>query len=150
MLDAEHRFLDAHQEMLSQVDDPQLHTRLKEHVEETRGHIKRLETIFGQLGKEANRVTCPVARGLVQEYHETAGQSTADRDVLESVVATMMSKIEFYEMATYRSLITNANELGHTDAVALLRQTLSEEQTTSNVIDDEAPELSDEADDTGK
>ncbi len=143
--DAEHRFLDAHQEMLGQVKDETLRSRLERHVEETRGHIARLEKVFGLLGKPPERIPCEVAKGLVRESRATTGEATADADVLDSVLATMMSKVEGYEMATYRALITDAKELGHDEAARLLRQILKEEQATSDAVDKAAPRLADEA-----
>ena len=50
-------------------------------------------------------------------------------------------KVEHYEIVSYRGLILGAQELGNTEAVALLEQNLKQEEQTAAKLEQNAPQL---------
>ena len=119
--DAEHRFLKGQQEMLNKASDPQLQGLIRQHIEQTQQHIKNLDQVFGLLGQQPQGVMCDSAQGLVTEAHKAMQDAASDpiRDVL---IDTAAAKVEHYEIASYRGLITDAQLMGQTEIQDLLQQ----------------------------
>ena len=70
LYDAEHRFVEGQQEMAQEATDGKLESAIREHLEQTRLHVRNLEEIFGDLGEEPRRETNEVAQGLVSAAQE--------------------------------------------------------------------------------
>ena len=64
--------------------------------------------------------------GLVDEGNELL-QENVDPDVLDAGLIAAAQKVEHYEIASYGTVRTWAEQLGHNDASRLLQQTLDEE-----------------------
>ena len=45
----------------------ELASAFQHHLEETRGHVSRLESIFNQIGEKYSGVTCEAINGLIKE-----------------------------------------------------------------------------------
>jgi ferritin-like metal-binding protein YciE len=106
--------------------DEQLSSAFNEHLQETQGHVERLERVFEQLGKKAQAKKCPAMEGLVEEGNEAIDEYEEGyaRDAALIIAA---QKIEHYEISAYGSLKAHAKLMGEDDIVALLEQTESEE-----------------------
>jgi ferritin-like metal-binding protein YciE len=61
--DAEHRFLEGQQEMVQEATDQELEKAIREHIEQTRLHIRNLEQIFERLGWQPQCQTSEWPRG---------------------------------------------------------------------------------------
>src|SRR5271155_4085532 len=107
----------------------QLRAAFEKHHGETEGQIERLEQIFETLGKPARGKTCDAIQGILEEgkeiMDEYAGTSALDAGLLAAAQA-----VEHYEISRYGTLKTWAEELGLTEAVTLLEETLEEEEAT--------------------
>jgi ferritin-like metal-binding protein YciE len=57
-----------------------------------------------------------------------------DNDVLDAAIIAAGQAVEHYEITRYGSLITWAKQLGHTDAIRLFEQTLSEEKAADQKL----------------
>lgn len=104
------------------------------HLEQTHGHIERLERVFELLGEKAQAKKCDAMAGLVEEGEsiiEDTEQGTATRDVGLIIAA---QKVEHYEIATYGSLATLAKTLGLQDICNILLDTLDEEEETDEKL----------------
>jgi ferritin-like metal-binding protein YciE len=112
---------------------PELKAGFEQHMEETQVHIERLEQIFELLGKPARGKTCDAILGIIEE-----GKSIMDEFkgtvALDAGLVSAAQAVEHYEIARYGTLKTWAQQLGHTDAVALLEQTLGEEVATDKKL----------------
>lgn len=104
-----------------------------QHRDETQGQIERLEQVFELLGKPARGKTCEAIQGILAEgeeiIEEFKGSPALDAGLISSAQA-----VEHYEIARYGTLIAWADQLGLKDAVALLRQTLAEEEATDKKL----------------
>lgn len=119
--------------MAQAATSPQLKAAFEKHLVETQNQVKRLETIFQQLGESPEGNDCEATEGLVKEGEELMGEQ-ADPQVLDAGLIAAAQKVEHYEIASYGTLTTWAKELGHTQIADLLHQTLSEEKTTDEAL----------------
>jgi ferritin-like metal-binding protein YciE len=106
--------------------DEQLSSAFDEHLQETQGHVERLEQIFEHLGKKALAKKCPAMEGLVQEGSEAIDEYEPGyaRDAALIIAA---QKVEHYEIAAYGSLKAHAKMMGEDEIVSLLEETETEE-----------------------
>ncbi|WP_207513920.1 YciE/YciF ferroxidase family protein [Longitalea luteola] len=104
------------------------------HVEQTERHAKILEEVFTLLGIPPQAEPCVGLQGLFDEGWQVIDESakgSAQRDVALIIAA---QKVEHYEIATYGSLMTLANTLGHKEIVQLLEPILKEEKETDAIL----------------
>jgi len=101
-----------------------------DHLEQTKGHVERLEQVFELLGKKAQAKKCEAMEGLIKEG-ESIMEETEDGSMTRDVGIIMAAqKVEHYEIATYGSLVSVARTLGLDEAADLLQETLDEEKQT--------------------
>jgi len=100
---------------------------LTEHLEETKQHITRLETVFSLLGKKAVAKKCDAMEGLIKEADGILKESEPGA-VRDAAIILASQKIEHYEIATYGTLAAFTRTLGEPEAADLLEQTLREEK----------------------
>jgi ferritin-like metal-binding protein YciE len=139
--DAEHRFRDAQQKMMQQADDSTLKQMISEHIDQTKVQITNLEQIFKLLNENARRETCDSATGLVSEGEKgmkAAADAPAIRDCL---IASAVSKVEHYEIASYRGLIQGAEQMDQKEIVNLLKENLKQEEQTAKLVESSTPTL---------
>lgn len=106
-----------------------LKTAINNHLEETKVHVKRLESIFELLGKKPQAKKCDAMEGITMEGEEIIEETkmgTATRDV---GIILASQKVEHYEIATYGGLAQLASTIGEDKIADLLRQTLEEEKS---------------------
>src|SRR5690606_28274605 len=112
--------------MAKAAQSEELKAGFEQHAVESEGHVERLEEIFELLGKPARGKTCDAILGIIDE-----GKSIMDEFkgtvALDAGLVAAAQAVEHYEIARYGTLKTWANQLGLTDAVALLDATLQEE-----------------------
>jgi ferritin-like metal-binding protein YciE len=116
----------------------------EEHLEQTRGHVERLEEIFQQLDLTPKAVKCKGIEGIIAE-----GKAIIDLDLPDPVGDAALigaaKRVEHYEMAAYGTARAHAELLGETEAVRLLEQTLEEEKETDQRLTSLAEEINPEA-----
>jgi ferritin-like metal-binding protein YciE len=111
-----------------------LQEAIANHLEETKGHVLRLEEIFGKLGEKVQAKKCDAMEGLAQEGEsiiEDTEAGTATRDV---GIILASQKVEHYEIATYGGLKQLALTLGKDEIAAILDLTLSEESAADQLL----------------
>lgn len=130
---AEKKILKTLPKMAKGAQSADLKAAFEKHHGETEGHVERLEQVFELLGKRAQGKTCPAIDGIVEEgaeiLEEYKGMAALDAGLLAAAQA-----VEHYEMTRYGTLKRWAEELGMTDAAALLQQTLDEESATDEAL----------------
>jgi ferritin-like metal-binding protein YciE len=127
--DAEHQITKALPKMAKAASTPELKAAFEEHLNQTEGHINRLEQVFEGQGKKATRKSCKGMKGLLEEGSELIKED-AEPAVLDAGLIAAAQKVEHYEISAYGTLIAYANLLGASDAVELFQQTLEEEKQT--------------------
>jgi ferritin-like metal-binding protein YciE len=126
LYDAENRLVDALPKMSEAATSSELKNAFDMHLEETRGHVRRLEQVFNQLGVAAERQTCPAMKGLIKEGQEMI-DATGDPNVKDAALIAAAQRVEHYEMAGYGSVRSFARRLGLAQVADTLQMTLNEE-----------------------
>ena len=125
LFDAEKQLLKALPRMARSVNDAELENALREHLEETKAQVQRLEQVFDMLDQRPKGKPCQGMKGIVQEGGEKIQEH--DASMLDAAIAGSGRKVEHYEMAGYENARAVALQLGMRDAAQLLQQTLQEE-----------------------
>ncbi|MGE5510590.1 MAG: ferritin-like domain-containing protein [Bacteroidota bacterium] len=130
---AENQIVKALPKLIDKATNRELTKGLRDHLEETKKQIERLDQAFKKLGKEPQGVKCPAIDGLIEEGDEIAGE-VADKDVLEAAIVGAAQAVEHYEIARYGTLIAWAESLGHDDIVRFLTTNLNEEKAADKKL----------------
>jgi ferritin-like metal-binding protein YciE len=133
LYDAEQRLVEALPKMAEAASSPQLKQAFQSHLEETRGHVTRLEQVFEALGQEPKRETCQAMKGLIAEGEE-AIKAKGDSAVKDAALIAAAQRVEHYEMAGYGTARTLANQLAHDRPASVLQQTLEEEKAADQKL----------------
>ena len=140
--------------MAEKAQSEELKQALTEHLEETKGQVKRLDKVFQLIGSKAEGKECPALKGLVQETEEFISEAK-NPDVLDAGLIGCAQAVEHYEIARYGTLKAWAEQLKLEDAAELLEETLEEEKEADEKLtglalgslNEEADEKEDEDDD---
>ena len=130
---AENQLLKALPKMAGAATSPDLKAGFEEHLEQTKGHVTRLEQIFKALGESPKGKKCKGMEGLVAEGAEMIDEDPASEE-LDAGLISAAQRVEHYEIAAYGSVATFAKLLGENQAESLLRQTLAEEKETDEKL----------------
>lgn len=126
---AEKKILATLPKMAKAAQAPALKKAFEKHHTETENQIVRLEKVFAAIDKKPQGKSCAAILGITEEgaeiIKEYKGSPALDAGLLAAAQA-----VEHYEISRYGTLKTWAGELGLTDAVRLLDQTLQEEKKT--------------------
>jgi ferritin-like metal-binding protein YciE len=114
------------------------------HLEETKGHVQRLEQMFDKLGKKGTGKTCEGMKGVLLEGSEVI-EDTDKGPVRDAGLIAAAQRVEHYEMAGYGSVRAFAQLLGKSEMVQLLDATLSEEKAADSKLTQIAKAVNKEA-----
>ena len=130
--DAEKQVLEALPKLVAAASDEDLKATFSDHLQQTHGHVERLERIFSDLGESNFRKSCKGMKGLIEEGKEALeGPSSATRD---AALIAAAQKVEHYEIAAYGTLRSWAEELELDEAAELLEETLDEEASADEKL----------------
>jgi ferritin-like metal-binding protein YciE len=153
---AEKAILKALPKMEKSATSGDLKAAFAQHRTETEDQVKRLEAVFGILGKKPQTKKCPATDGLLQEGEDVMTEAK-DPAVRDAGLVAAAQAVEHYEIARYTALSRWAAVLGMDDAVELLNETLEQEEATdealielSEAIDGEASGTADGDDDVAE
>ena len=123
---AEKQLVKALPKMAKASSSPQLRMAFEAHLEETEGHVRRIEGVFANLGMKAASKTCKAMEGLVKEGGEMIDED-AEGALKDAGLIGAAQRVEHYEMAAYGTLVAFAKELGDAQGGRLLQRNLDEE-----------------------
>ncbi len=130
---AEKQLTRALPKMARAASDAKLAEAFTAHLEETRGQVERIDKIVEATGLRLKRVKCAAMEGLVEEGRDVI-EEVEKGPVLDAALIASAQKVEHYEIASYGTLCTFAKQLGHGDALALLKETLAEEKAADEKL----------------
>jgi len=140
LFSAEKQLTRALPKMAKAASSEQLRKGFEEHLEQTQGHIERLEEIFTMLNAKAGGKKCVGMEGIIQEGAEVMAEAYED-DVMDAALISAAQRVEHYEIAAYGTVCAYADLLGESDQAALLRQTLEEERETNEKLTELSKEI---------
>lgn len=131
--DAENQLIKALPKMAEHAHSDELKHAFREHLEQTKNHVKRVEEIFKQIDEKKESKSCAAMKGLVHEGEEIMKQF-AKSPALDAALISAAQKVEHYEIASYGSLRTYAEQLKFDGVVDKLQSTLNEEGEANSLL----------------
>jgi ferritin-like metal-binding protein YciE len=132
LYNAENQIIKALPRMAKKATNEQLRVAFERHLEETRGHVQRLEQMAEEMDVTIRGKKCKGMEGLLEEGKEMMGE--LEGDALDAGMIGAAQKVEHYEIAAYGTARTHANLLGQKKVARLLQQTLDEEARTDKKL----------------
>ena len=145
---AEKQLTKALPKMAKAANSEELRTGFTEHLEQTNGHVERLEQIFEALGERSGDKKCLGMEGLIAEGSEVM-EDDFDGDVMDAALISAAQRVEHYEIAAYGTLCAFADLLGESQHASLLRETLEEEKQTDEKLSDLSDQINPAANQSG-
>jgi len=131
--DAEKQLIKALPKLAKAATSPQLKTAFETHLEETKGHVDKLERVFESLDERARGKHCDGIEGIIDE-----GKSIMDEEfddaTMDACLIAAGQRAEHYEMAAYGTLVAWARGMGHDEAAGLLQEILEEEKAADEKL----------------
>jgi ferritin-like metal-binding protein YciE len=127
LLDAEKQLVRTLPKLARMATAETLASAFREHLEETRVHVTRLEQALEGLGLRATSKKCVGMQGLIEDGQESI-EEAEDGPVRDAALIAAAQRAEHYEMAGYGTARTFATLLGHTSVGSVLEGTLNEEK----------------------
>jgi ferritin-like metal-binding protein YciE len=142
---AENQIIEALPDMIEEASSPDLKGALQQHLEETRGQVRRLDQIFSQIPNvKKDGKTCKGMKGIIKDGQDLL-DTDAEPEVLDAGMIAATQRVEHYEIAGYGTVRTYAQLLGRKDWAQLLEQTLNEEKQADQKLNQLAGHINVEA-----
>jgi len=132
-LDMEQKITKALPTMVEKASDPDLSTAFNNHLEQTRGHVAKVESILRNASGDAKTTTCKVIGGLTTEAEDNI-KDAKDPGIRDISLIASAQQVEHHEMAVYGTLRTWAQILGRREDVVMLESILREEKQADELL----------------
>jgi len=130
---AETQLLKALPKMAKAANEPTLKEGFKKHLEQTEGHVQRLEKAAQLLDATPRGKTCKAMKGLIEEGAETIEEEGLP-SLKDLALITAAQKVEHYEISGYGSVRALSEALDLPEVTALFEATLKEEGDTDKTL----------------
>jgi ferritin-like metal-binding protein YciE len=130
---AEKALVKALPKMAKNATTPNLAESILNHLQETKGHVERLEEVFSLFKEKPVAKKCDAMDGLLKEG-ESILEDTEPGAVRDAGIILAAQKVEHYEIATYGTLVAFAGTLGEVRAAEILKETLDEEKNADAIL----------------
>jgi ferritin-like metal-binding protein YciE len=141
---AENQLVKALPKMAKAASAEELRQGFEEHLEQTKGHVQRLEKIFESLDESPKGKKCMGMEGLIKEGSE-AMEEDYEGAVMDAALIGAAQRVEHYEMAAYGTARELAKVLGESKHASLLEETLEEEKETDEKLTELSQEINTQA-----
>jgi ferritin-like metal-binding protein YciE len=131
--DAEKQLTKALPKLAKAASSQVLREAFESHLEETQGHVERLEQVFQSLDEKVRGKHCDGIAGIIEEGKSTMGEDF-DEATMDACLIAAGQRAEHYEMAAYGTLVAWARVMGHDEAADLLQETLDEEKAADEKL----------------
>ena len=148
LYNAENQLVKALPKMAKAASTNELRQGFEEHLEQTKGHVQRLEKIFQALGESPKGKKCKGMEGLIEEGSEATDEGY-EGIVLDAALIGAAQRVEHYEIAGYGTVRSMAETLAEDDHVSLLEETLEEEKETDEKLTQLARQINTQANERG-
>jgi ferritin-like metal-binding protein YciE len=109
------------------------------HLKETENQVTRLEQVFKEIDVKPSGKRCKAMEGIIEEGKEIIDEYTKSSAIDAALIAAAQ-KVEHYEIASYGTVRTYAEQLNLSKAASLLQETLKEETAANEKLNDLAVE----------
>lgn len=111
----------------------ELREAFESHLEETEGHVTRLERVFELLDEKPRGKHCAGIAGIIEEGGDLMQEDMEDA-VMDACLIAAGQKAEHYEIGSYGTCIAWAEALGLSEVVDVLQETLAEEKAADEKL----------------
>ncbi len=140
LYDIESELVKALPEMAEAATDPDLKEAFREHLDETRGHVSRLENIFDLLDEEKEKLETDAIRGMVKDA-KWCMKNIEEGATLDAALVGAARSVEHYEMSKYMAAQEWAEMLGEEEISDLLTETFEEEENSDEKLSELGTEI---------
>jgi len=144
-LDMEEQIVKALPKMIAKSTDPTLKHAFENHLEESRGHVSKVERLLQAFGKDEPS-TCKVLSALVSEAEE-AIKDAGDSAVRDVTLIAAAQQVEHHEIAVYGTLRSWATLLGEAVQAEVIETILADEKHADILLTGIADRVNTEAED---
>jgi len=113
--------------MIENAQSAHLQTALKQHLEETRNHVRRLGRVFNEIGIDPDTKNNDILDKMMSAAKDSVSNITVS-PLRDAALIINGNLVEHYEIALYGSLAALARILGFQNAASALEETLNEEK----------------------
>jgi ferritin-like metal-binding protein YciE len=132
-LDMERKITKALPTMVEKSSDPELSSAFSSHLEQTRGHVSKVETLLRNATGEASTTTCKVIGALTTEAEDNIKDAT-DPGIRDISLIASAQQVEHHEIAVYGTLRNWAEILGLGEDAIVLESILKEEEAADKKL----------------
>lgn len=144
----EEQIIEAMPAMIAKAENPSLKQALEQHLRVTENHRERIDQVRQMIGADEQSVTkysgvlsnlfgvgskCKGMEGLIDAGQKIMSENLSP-EVMDAAIIGGSQKIEHFEIASYGTARTYAQQLGLTDVARLLQQTLDEEYRADEIL----------------
>ena len=133
LYNAEKQLLKALPKMAKGASNDELRDAFESHLEETEGHVTRLERVFELLDEKPRGKHCAGMAGIIEEGSDVLQEDMEDA-VLDACLIASGQRAEHYEMAAYGTSIAWAKALELGEVAKVLQETLNEEKAADEKL----------------
>jgi ferritin-like metal-binding protein YciE len=141
---AENQLVKALPKMAKAASSDDLRQGFEEHLEQTKGHVQRLEKVFQALEETPKGKKCKGMEGLIAEGADVM-EEDFEGNLMDAALIGAAQRVEHYEIAAYGTVRAFAKELGQTEQASLLTETLEEEKETDEKLTELAQQINAQA-----
>jgi ferritin-like metal-binding protein YciE len=141
---AENQLVKALPKMAKAASSEKLRQGFEEHLEQTKGHVQRLETIFRSLDESPKGKKCVGMEGLIKEGSEVM-EEDFEEAIMDAALIGAAQRVEHYEIAAYGTVCEFAKILDEPKHASLLGETLNEEKEADQKLTDVSKETNTQA-----
>jgi ferritin-like metal-binding protein YciE len=131
-LDMEQKITKALPDLIEKASDPELANAFQTHLQETEGHVAKVESLLEKNLGEAKTDTCKVINGLTTEASDTITDVT-DPVIRDIALIGAAQQVEHHEIAVYGTLRRWAEILGLTEDASIL-EAIEEEEINADEL----------------
>jgi ferritin-like metal-binding protein YciE len=131
--DAEKQLIKALPKLAKASTSEDLRGAFESHLEETRGHVEKLEQVFASLDEKVRGKHCDGIAGIIEEG-KSVMEEDFDDDTMDACLIASGQRAEHYEMAAYGTMVAWAKAMGHDEAAGLLEEILEEEKAADEKL----------------
>jgi ferritin-like metal-binding protein YciE len=132
-LDMEQKITKALPTMIEKSTDPELATAFRTHLEETKGHVTKVESLLRDATGESSTSTCKAISALITEAEDNI-KDAGDESIRDISLIASAQQVEHHEIAVYGTLRAWAELLGEDDAADILDSILDEEKNADETL----------------
>jgi ferritin-like metal-binding protein YciE len=132
-LDMEQKITNALPTMIEKSTDPQLATAFRNHLEETRGHVAKVQSLLRDATGDVSAGTCKAISALITEAEDNI-KDAAEPSIRDITLIASAQQVEHHEIAVYGTLRSWAELLGQDGAATTLERILEAEKKADELL----------------